>query len=145
LIGNTKGEFASYSSYHLAVMLGAAAFVVFVLLPAYVAGQLMSTDAKCLSGYEWVCFILQISVILSHISNRLSVRWTTVLVMSLLLLRQCAHQTDVSVVFFKLCTLSQSTYIQNLTWILYLLAMYILGPFQTLQPNADAVQFTIQR
>ena len=66
LMGNLKGDFASYSPYHLTVMLGVAAFVVFGLLPAYVAGQLMTTDAKCLSGYEWVCFILQITDFVTH-------------------------------------------------------------------------------
>ena len=89
-----------YSSNNLAVMLGDAAFVVFTLLPAYVAGQLMSTEAKCLAGYDWVCFILQISVILSYISNRRSIRWTRVPAMSLLHLRQCVHRTNVSVSFF---------------------------------------------
>ena len=38
-------------------MLEGAAFVILGLLPTYATGQLMTTDAKCLPGYEWVCWI----------------------------------------------------------------------------------------
>ena len=37
-------------------MLGGGAFVILGLLAAHAAGQLITTDAKCLLGYEWVCF-----------------------------------------------------------------------------------------
>ena len=38
-------------------MLWVGVFILLILLPAYVAGQLMVATAKCLPGYTWVCLI----------------------------------------------------------------------------------------
>jgi len=37
-------------------MLAGATFVFLGLFTAYAKGQLMAASAKCLMGYEWVCF-----------------------------------------------------------------------------------------
>ena len=88
------------------VMLGAAAFVVFGLLPAYVAGQLMSTDAKCLSGYEWVCFILQITDFVTHFQQTFNTQNQSPCDVAASLAAVCAPNGRESCLFYTLHIIS---------------------------------------